>query len=275
MGIGERSDRAVPRSRDRCRSRCTCMAASHRQADREPGERHQVLRARWIFVGFLPVRDRDGLRHAPVQHQLHGRSSTSFNANIPKRCATIRDHPCRRGDADGRSRPSRSAAVPFHFWTPGRVPRCAPTPVTVVHGICRQGCGVRGDVARVDRMRCRNWHDDYRPIVWAMAVVTVVVGCGDRRSCRPTSNECWPSRRSATPGSSSSGSRRHRHHPGRPRHPTSACLRRCCTCCCTGCWSCGTFAVVSPWSARTGDNSTDLGVVPRARQSRIRRSRWR
>ena len=36
------------------------------------------------------------------------------------------------------------------------------------------------------------------------------------RSCRPTSSGCWPTRRSATPASSSSASRRRAHAPGQP-----------------------------------------------------------
>ena len=41
------------------------------------------------------------------------------------------------------------AAVPFHFWAPD-VYQGAPTPVTVVHGVRRQGRRVRCDVASLD-----------------------------------------------------------------------------------------------------------------------------
>ena len=120
------------------------------------------------------------------------------------------------------------AAVPFHLWTPD-VYQGAPTPVTGVHGVRRQGRRVRRPAARVRR----------RPAVLPRRLAAGDLGprraVARRRlvrspSCRPTSSGCWPTRRSPTPASSSSGSRRPATAPARPT-PGSACRA-----CSSTCW---------------------------------------
>ena len=51
------------------------------------------------------------------------------------------------------------------------------------------------------------YEHDWQPVIWVLAFITVLGGPSSP-SCRPTSSGCWPTRRSATPGSSSSASRR-------------------------------------------------------------------
>jgi NADH-quinone oxidoreductase subunit N len=68
----------------------------------------------------------------------------------------------------------KTASVPFHFWTPD-VYQGRSHSGHLVHGVGRQGGSVRGDAAGAD-LRLPHWHEDYRPMVWALAVLTVVVG---------------------------------------------------------------------------------------------------
>ncbi|HEY0519125.1 MAG TPA: NADH-quinone oxidoreductase subunit N [Ilumatobacteraceae bacterium] len=66
------------------------------------------------------------------------------------------------------------AAVPFHFWTPD-VYQGAPTPVTSFMGSVGKVAAF-GAMLRVLIYALPHWSDDYRPIVWTLAVLTVVVG---------------------------------------------------------------------------------------------------
>ncbi len=66
------------------------------------------------------------------------------------------------------------AAVPFHFWTPD-VYQGAPTPVTSFMASVGKVAAFAA-MLRVLIYALPHWRDDYRPIVWALAVVTVVVG---------------------------------------------------------------------------------------------------
>ena len=162
------------------------------------------------------------------------------------------------------------AAVPFHVWTPD-VYQGAPTPVTALDGLGRQG-------RRVRRARCASW--------WWRCRSTATTGdrsCGHWRSsrwssapcspsCRPTSSGCSPTRRSTTPASSSSASRPPR--TGRARSTAgSACRARWCTSWPTSCSS-SARSPSSPWSP---DEATSApGSTPSAGcRATARRSPWR
>jgi NADH-quinone oxidoreductase subunit N len=68
----------------------------------------------------------------------------------------------------------KTASVPFHFWTPD-VYQGAPTPVTSFMASVGKVAAF-GAMLRVLIYALPHWRDDYRPIVWVLAVLTVVVG---------------------------------------------------------------------------------------------------
>ena len=123
------------------------------------------------------------------------------------------------------------AAAPFHFWTPD-VYQGAPTPVTAFMASAGKVAAFAA-MLRVLVVALPNWKDDWQPVIWIIAVLTLA-SVRSRPSCRPTSSGCWPTRRSTTPASSCSASR----PPATPAAPTGgASRRRCCTCCSTRCSS--------------------------------------
>ena len=66
------------------------------------------------------------------------------------------------------------AAVPFHFWTPD-VYEGAPTPVTAFMASAAKAAAFAA-MLRVLLQALPNFADDYRPVVWTLAVVTVIGG---------------------------------------------------------------------------------------------------
>jgi NADH-quinone oxidoreductase subunit N len=66
------------------------------------------------------------------------------------------------------------AAVPFHFWTPD-VYQGAPTPVTAFMASAGKVAAFAA-LLRVLNVALPNWRDDWRPAIWLIAVVTLVVG---------------------------------------------------------------------------------------------------
>lgn len=66
------------------------------------------------------------------------------------------------------------AAVPFHFWTPD-VYEGAPTPVTAFMASAGKVAAFAA-MLRVLNVALPNWRDDWRPAIWAIAVITLVVG---------------------------------------------------------------------------------------------------
>ncbi|MGZ4723868.1 MAG: NADH-quinone oxidoreductase subunit N [Ilumatobacteraceae bacterium] len=66
------------------------------------------------------------------------------------------------------------AAVPFHFWAPD-VYEGAPTPVTSYMASVGKVAAFAAMI-RVLIFALPHWRDDYRPIIWVLAVLTVVVG---------------------------------------------------------------------------------------------------
>ena len=68
------------------------------------------------------------------------------------------------------------SAVPFHYWTPD-VYQGAPTPVTAFMASVGKVAAF-GAMLRVLDGALPNWRDDWRPAIWAIAAVTLVVGSG-------------------------------------------------------------------------------------------------
>jgi NADH-quinone oxidoreductase subunit N len=66
------------------------------------------------------------------------------------------------------------AAVPFHMWTPD-VYQGAPTPVTGFMAAAAKAAGFAG-LLRVFASTLALYVDDWRPLVWVLAVATLVVG---------------------------------------------------------------------------------------------------
>jgi len=65
-------------------------------------------------------------------------------------------------------------AVPFHFWTPD-VYQGAPTPVTAFMASAAKAAAFAA-MLRVLIDALGHWSDDYRPVVWVVAVLTLVGG---------------------------------------------------------------------------------------------------
>lgn len=66
------------------------------------------------------------------------------------------------------------AAVPFHFWTPD-VYQGAPTPVTAFMASAAKAAAFVA-MLRVVVATLGHWADDSRPVLWVLAVLTLVVG---------------------------------------------------------------------------------------------------
>jgi NADH-quinone oxidoreductase subunit N len=66
------------------------------------------------------------------------------------------------------------AAVPFHFWTPD-VYQGAPSPVTAFMASAAKVAAFAG-LLRVLNVALPHWRDDWRPAIWVVAIVTIVVG---------------------------------------------------------------------------------------------------
>ena len=68
------------------------------------------------------------------------------------------------------------SAVPFHYWTPD-VYQGAPTPVTAFMASVGKVAAF-GAMLRVLDGALPNWRDDWRPAIWAIAAITLVIGSG-------------------------------------------------------------------------------------------------
>ncbi|MEO6123879.1 MAG: NADH-quinone oxidoreductase subunit N [Ilumatobacteraceae bacterium] len=66
------------------------------------------------------------------------------------------------------------AAAPFHFWTPD-VYEGAPTPVTAFLASAGKVAGFAA-MLRVLVVALPTWRDDWRPVIWIVAVITLCVG---------------------------------------------------------------------------------------------------
>ena len=95
-GCGQRLHRAVRRARDIVVGVLRPGRELSPQ-DRQLGERDQVLRARRVLVGVLPLRHRLDLRRRRVdEHHRHGRHVEHHHPGRPQRCPGPRRH---RADA--------------------------------------------------------------------------------------------------------------------------------------------------------------------------------
>ena len=147
------------------------LAASHRRRVREPGERHQVLRARRVLVGLLPLRRRPRLRRRRLdQHHPDRR-------HVPRgRCPSSATTPwCWPASAlllVGLG--FKVAAVPFHVWTPD-VYQGAPTPVTAFMASVGKVAAFAA-LMRVLVVALPFYRDDWRPVIWVLAVLSLLVG---------------------------------------------------------------------------------------------------
>ena len=93
-------------------------------------------------------------------------------------------------------------AVPFHSWIPD-VYQGAPTPVTAFMAAATK-IAAFGAMLRIFYVALPGMADAWRPVLWAIAILTMT-SARSRQCPRPTSSGCWPTRRSRTPASSSTG----------------------------------------------------------------------
>ena len=68
----------------------------------------------------------------------------------------------------------KTSSAPFHFWAPD-VYEGAPTPVTAFMASAGKAAAFAA-LLRVLVAALPHWRDDYRPVIWALAVLTLVVG---------------------------------------------------------------------------------------------------
>ncbi|HRB05385.1 MAG TPA: NADH-quinone oxidoreductase subunit N, partial [Ilumatobacteraceae bacterium] len=68
----------------------------------------------------------------------------------------------------------KTAAVPFHFWSPD-VYEGSPTPVTAFMASVGKAAAF-GAMLRVLFVALPHWREDYRPVLWAIAVLSLVGG---------------------------------------------------------------------------------------------------
>ena len=147
------------------------LAAMHLRRVRVAGGGHEVLRARRLLLGLLPLRHRPGLRrhrHAPTWS-----ASARFLADEPCSPTTAccsPASPCCSSASASRSPPCRS--------TPGR-PTCTrarPRPVVAFMASGVKAAGFAGAAPGVRRRPSRPTATDWQPIVYALAVLTLLVG---------------------------------------------------------------------------------------------------
>ena len=151
------------------------LAGMHLRRHRVGRGGDQVLRARRLLVGVLPLRHRARLRRHR-HHEPGRRSPTSWP---PPRLAD-----------DGLLLAGfglllvgfgfKVAAVPFHSWAPD-VYQGSPSPVVVVHGLGREGRRLRRAAPGVRRRPSATYRLDWQPIVYVLAVADAA---GRRRARR-------------------------------------------------------------------------------------------
>ncbi|MCU1393583.1 MAG: nuoN [Ilumatobacteraceae bacterium] len=145
------------------------LAASHRKstASQESGIKYFVLggfSSAFFLYGIALI--------------YGGTGSTNFNAII----AAFDNVPAKRNDAIvlvgialllvGLS--FKVAASPFHFWTPD-VYQGSPTPVTAFMASVAKA-GAFAAMLRVLVIALPTWKDDWQPVIWVIAVLTLLVG---------------------------------------------------------------------------------------------------
>ena len=196
------------------------LAAFDRRRLSVAGSRHQVLRARRVLVGDLPVRHRARVRrhrhHLAHRHRAVPRARTRCSKRArcwpgSRCCSSVSASRWRRCRSTcGRPTCTRAR--------PRRSPRSWPSATKAA---------AFAALLRVFRSRSRSTATDWRPVVWVLAVLTLV-GRQHRRGA--------PDRRQATARVLVDRARRLRAH-GRSRPPRPrAARRRSSTCSCTRSW---------------------------------------
>ena len=144
------------------------LAGFHRRRAGVAGGGHEVLRPRRVLVGDLPLRDRAHLR----RHRLHQpvEIANFLAENVVDRTAS--PWPAWRCCIVGLG--FKVAAVPFHTWTPD-VYQGAPTPVTGFMAAAPRPAGFAG-LLRVFLSAFPVLRLDWQPIIWVLAVLTLLVG---------------------------------------------------------------------------------------------------
>jgi NADH-quinone oxidoreductase subunit N len=145
------------------------LAASHRKrtASQESGIKYFVLggfSSAFFLYGIALI--------------YGGTGSTNFNAII----AAFDNVPAHRNDAIVLVGIAlllvglgfKVAAAPFHFWTPD-VYQGAPTPVTAFMASVAKAAAFAA-MLRVLVVALPAWKDDWQPVIWAIAVLTLAVG---------------------------------------------------------------------------------------------------
>ena len=147
------------------------LAAFDRRRLELAGSRHQVLRARRVLLGDLPLRHR-----ARVRRHRHRRRSRGI-ARVP-----VEQHAVRAGHAAspgsmlllvGLGLQGRGGAVP-HV-DARRVPGRARRPVTTFMASATKAAGFAA-LLRVFGTAFPQYRADWRPAVWVLAVLTLAVG---------------------------------------------------------------------------------------------------
>ena len=146
---GERPHRGVPRARDPVDPALRARRVRPAPA-RVARSGHQVLRARLVLVGGVPLRHRARVR----RHRHRRRSPASRSSSARTRCSrTARCWPGSRSCSSGSA--FKVAAAPFHMWTPD-VYQGAPTPVTAFMASATKAAALRRLPAHLPRWRSRS-----------------------------------------------------------------------------------------------------------------------
>ena len=145
------------------------LAGMHLRRLRSGEAAHQVLRARRLLLGVLPVRHRARLRRHR-QHEHGARSPTSW--------------PPPRSPTTACSSPGfglllvgfgfKIAAVPFHSWAPD-VYQGSPSPIVAYMASGVKAAGFAG-LLRVFVVTFGSYRLDWQPIVYWLAILSLLVG---------------------------------------------------------------------------------------------------
>ena len=146
------------------------LAGMHLRRLRSGEAAHQVLRARRLLVGVLPLRHRPGLR----RHRHHQPGRRSPTSSPPTTLGRQRAAAGRLRPAAGRLRlQGRGGAVPL---LGARRLRGLAQPGRGLHGVRREGGRLRRAAPGVRRRPSASYRVDWQPIVYVLAVLTLLVG---------------------------------------------------------------------------------------------------
>ena len=240
---GQRPDRRVPRARDALDPALRARRVRP-SAAQLAGSRHEVLRARRVLVGDLPLRHRAGLRRAPARRRSPA-STTFLRANTLFEPGTLQAGLVLLLVGLG----FKVAAVPFHMWTPD-VYQGAPTPVTAFMASATKVAAFAA-LLRIFDGAFLVYRDEWRPVVWAL----------DRAHARRRQHRrAAPGRPQAAARVLVDRARRVRAHGAGERRRPRVVRPRSSTCSSTRSWSIGSFAVVTVLSTRGDDDHPIEGL---------------